>query len=420
MNEKEGIWIKYECGSNPKDVRGFGKYNTDIMNSVAYELNTCACYIYYTKDKDGNCTIPRLLISSELKSDFLEIKGAGERSDVEPDMLGALEEKLNELPHNENIDLKLRDAKILTDIENKDLNNIPLEKEEIIFLYELEHYIKGFGHYKDKRIWEIRLRRDTKQDIATLFNCKKENVATSISDFDDNNIIVYFDDIGLEYEGEKLPDTFKNLMVILGRANFKNLESAENLQSLTYVKSDLCLPKIRYSRGLEKLQQVGGLELDSMVEATGLCNLKSINGSARCQNLRSAVGLENLKFIANGAYFNSLTSAVGLNNLESIGYDSRHQDDGPFKVGADFDSLVSADGFESLKAIYICSNFENMIDATAFGKCLEEVWDYVNFRSLSSTKGLEKVNLVNYKSITNLADKIKSKDEDKCTKVYKA
>lgn len=354
MNEKEGIWIKYGCGSNSQDVRGYDENNMNIVH------------------------------------------------------------------YNEKIDLELHGAKMLTDIEQKNLKGIPLEKEEISFLYALELGIKGFGYYANKRIDEIRARRDIKQDIATLLNCKRENVATSISDFDDNNIIVYYGN--LEYHGERLLDTFKNLMVILGCASFDNIESAENLQSLTYVKGYLCLPKVKYSKGLENLQQVGGLECGSMIEATGFCNLISINGSAGLKKLRSAIGFENLKFIAGTADFRNLPSAIGFCNLESIGYKSRYQDDGPFKRGVRCDSLVSADGFDKLRVIYVCSNFKKMIDATAFGKCLEEVWDYVDFGSLSSTDGLENVNLVHRfnGSITNLADEIKNKGEDKYTKAYKA
>lgn len=139
MSEKEGIWIKYECGSDPKNIISYDGNNGDILCNVADYLEESDFYVYYTKDDDGNFTVPRLSIETNSnvhwKKDSTYVEGVGEDNNLEADMLDVLEEKLKEFPRNEYADLILHDAKMLTNIDEKDLKNIPLEKEEISFLY---------------------------------------------------------------------------------------------------------------------------------------------------------------------------------------------------------------------------------------------------------------------------------------------
>ena len=44
----------------------------------------------------------------------------------------------------------------MTEIENKTKINQPLTREDLIFLYEIDQPIEGFGYDKDPRIEEIR------------------------------------------------------------------------------------------------------------------------------------------------------------------------------------------------------------------------------------------------------------------------
>ena len=75
----------------------------------------------------------------------------------------------------------------LTKIDHKVKDNLDLTKEELAFLYEVNSKIEGFGYERDPRIEEIKEKRNQKKDYALIFDCKEENIGTSISDFDDEN-----------------------------------------------------------------------------------------------------------------------------------------------------------------------------------------------------------------------------------------
>ena len=127
-------------------------------------------YVYYTYDKDGNLVNPRLAIRMNGQYEICEVRGIDKNQDVELEMLDILERKLKKFLNNEGekYKKKVHDMKLLTEIENKTNNKEELTEEELIFLYELDSFIEGFGWYEDPRIEEIINKRDTKEDIRRI------------------------------------------------------------------------------------------------------------------------------------------------------------------------------------------------------------------------------------------------------------
>ena len=183
---------------------------------------------YYTKDNEGEYKEPRIAIRMDGKSNIGEVRGVGERQNLEGCMTPIAEEKLNEFPDKDKYLKKVNDMKLLTEIDNKVNKNIELTKEELRFLYEINSKIEGFGYDNDPRIKEIRDKRNNKKDLAFVFGCKEENIGTKLSDFESNDIICFYGDLTI-YVYEILTDIFKNLRYIIGNAYFNNLISARGV-----------------------------------------------------------------------------------------------------------------------------------------------------------------------------------------------
>ncbi len=342
-NDTDGLWVKYDQGSDYKPLwESLQGKNTGWCTAgeetAKTQLSNGDFYVYYTKDNEGEYKEPRIAIRMDGKSNIGEVRGVGERQNLEGCMTPIAEEKLNEFPDKDKYLKKVNDMKLLTEIDNKVNKNIELNKEDLRFLYEVDSKIEGFGYSKDPRINEIKDRRNNKKDLAFVFGCKEENIGTKLSDFESNDIICFYGD--LKFTGANLTDNFRNLQYIIGDAYFNNLISARGLEKLQNIGGDGNFRSLTNSEGLENLQNIDGdAEFYNLISAEGLGNLQSIGGSACFYKLSSAEGLERLQTIGVYAYFDSLTNAEGLKSLHSIGW---------FFV---CDNLTNIKGLENLETI---------------------------------------------------------------------
>ena len=379
-NDTEGIWVKYDQGSDYRPLwESLQGKNTGWCTAgektAKEQLSNGDFYVYYTKDKDGEYKEPRIAIRMDGKNKIGEVRGVGERQNLEGCMTSIAEKKLNEFPDKDKYLKKVNDMKLLTEIDNKVSNNIKLTKEELRFLYEINSKIEGFGYSKDPRINEIKDRRNNKKDLAFVFGCKEENIGTKLSDFESNEIICFCGD--LEYHDETLTDIFKNLQFISGDVWFEKLTSAEGLESLQSIGGDVWFAKLTSAEGLESLQSIGGdAWFNKLTSAEGLERLQTIGGEASFRKLTSAEGLESLQSIGGDGNFRSLTNSEGLESLQSIG------------GSAWFAKLTSAEGLERLKTIGGHAEFTNLTSAEGLEN-LQSIGGYGDFRSLTSAEGLE-------------------------------
>jgi len=101
-------------------------------------------------------------------------------------MIDVLEQKLEEFPDKEEYLKKDHDMKQLTEIDSKVKKGIVLNKEDLIFLYEIDNSIEGFGYKKDPRIKELLDQRNTEQDMLIVFDYAPEQIAHNKEEINEN------------------------------------------------------------------------------------------------------------------------------------------------------------------------------------------------------------------------------------------
>ena len=89
---------------------------------------------------------------------------------------------MKELPGAERYRKASADMKALTAIEKKTGHGEELTKEDLVFLYELEVPIEGFGYQRDPRIAELLNERNPKEDMPIVFECEKDQIARNASE----------------------------------------------------------------------------------------------------------------------------------------------------------------------------------------------------------------------------------------------
>jgi len=178
----EGKWVKYQQGADPTSLwaslqnkgtawctKGFGTAET--------QLNGGDFYVYYTNDKTGKPAIPRIAIRMQ-EDGIAEVRGvADNQQNLEGNMTEIAEAKMNELPGAQSYRRKSADMKRLTEIDNKAKQNQLLTKDDLIFLYEINSPIEGFGYQRDARIEEIISTRNLKEDAPIVFECEPNEIA---------------------------------------------------------------------------------------------------------------------------------------------------------------------------------------------------------------------------------------------------
>ena len=381
--EIKGVWIKYEQGDNYKalweSLQGKNTgWCTAGEETCKVQVQEGDFYVYYTYDKEGKPTNPRIAIRMDGKNIIGEIRGIDSNQNLEAEMLPILNEKLNEFSDKAKYLKKEHDMSLLTKIDKKVQNKEDLTKEELRFLYEIDNKIEGFGWQKDPRVKQIIGKRNIKKDFSIIFEVKEEEIGTSISDFDTKDLKVYIGEYHirecLKCDDEN-KDEFKNLIYVKN-VDFNSLISAKGLDNLQSIDGVTAFLSLTSAEGLENLQNIGGsVDFGSLISAKGLNNLQNIGGSANFDSLTSAKGLDNLQNIGGSADFCSLISAEGLENLQNIG------------GSADFSSLARAKGLKKLQNIGGSADFRSLISAKGLDN-LQNISESVNFCLLTSADGL--------------------------------
>ena len=269
-----GKWVKYDQGSDHmplvKSLKGYNTGWCTAGESIAREqLEIGDFYVYYTLDDNDEYKVPRIAIRMEEDS-IGEIRGIAENQNIEPDMEKVVEEKLKEFPDRELYYKKVNDMELLKVIYNKFQNNKELSKDDLIFLYELNNKIDGFGYANDPRINEILLPRNKKKDLAYILDCKEEQIILTDREFnDDENIIYYEGNINrpelVEANGIAFPKYIgKDLML-------KNAKKIVNVKFPSHIFKDFHLPFVKLIENSNLPEYVGG-----SMHMTDIENLKDL------------------------------------------------------------------------------------------------------------------------------------------------
>ena len=318
-NTTSGKWVKYEQGSDYNILRdslqGYytGWCTAAGENFAKSQLAVGDFYVYYSLDNNGEAKVPRIAIRMDGKNKIGEIRGISNKQNMEPEMMPILEEKLKEFPDRDKYLKKEHDMKLLTLIDKKVNNDIELTLSELKFLYEVDSKIEGFGYMKDPRIYEIKNKRNIKKDCALIFDVKKEEVALSQEEWEENpnKFKVLVSDLDLRRlinaDSLVLPQN------IGGSLNLSALTNAEGLVLPQSIGDSLWLDGLTSAEGLVLPQSVGGsLWLNKITSVEGLVLPQSVGGYLDIHNLDSAESLVLPQNIGGGLNLSGLASAEGL------------------------------------------------------------------------------------------------------------
>ena len=292
----DGIWKKYNKGSNQEilfnDINGNGTgwCTAGGIETARNHINGGDFHVYYTKDREGNYTKPRIAIRME-GNKIAEIRGISENQNIESNMEKVVDKKLEEFPDRDKYKKKVKDMEMLTYIYTKHQNKGELTKNDLRFLYEIDDEITGFGYRRDPRIEELLEGRNVRKDLALVFDCKEENISLTKEEALRGNIIYHYSNLFLSSlisaEGLKLPSK------IVGNLYLSGLRSAEGLKLPDKVGGLLLLSGLTSAEGLKLPDKIGrNLYLESLISAEGLKLPTEIGGNIYLTSLESLDGLD--------------------------------------------------------------------------------------------------------------------------------
>src|SRR3989338_8980770 len=207
----EGQWRTYPRGSDSKLlVESIAPYYTgwclrgESMAERYLARDKNELQVFYSLDKEGKPTVPRVVTVVNTNKQLTEVRGVAQEENLDPYIGTVVDAKLKEFPDGESYKKKSADMKMLTEIEQK--VNIKqkqeLTKNDLIFLYEINGTIEGFGYQKDPRIDELRQGRNAEEDMLVIFECTTDKITHVPSQINENT---------KAYVGQLEPGIFQKL-----------------------------------------------------------------------------------------------------------------------------------------------------------------------------------------------------------------
>jgi len=248
----EGKWIKYNKGSDHIPLVQSLKnkktgWCTAGESTAELQLSHGDFYVFYSNDSEGNPTIPRAAI--RMQGDKIgEVRGVAPNQNLDTEIGPVVERKLSEFHGSDLYKKKAHDMKELTLIYNKVQKKQELVREELIFLYQINSKIDGFGWRKDPRIKELLKKRDRIYDYSVIYNIPKELIVdnpqkvtemtrmyvgelstdtNNMHGFNDVFFVIHDDDVEYEYKplkssDYKILDHRKSPIIINTNLDFSN------------------------------------------------------------------------------------------------------------------------------------------------------------------------------------------------------
>ena len=202
----DGEWRKYNQNSDAVElvqtIRGKGTgWCTAGENTARTQLGAGDFYVFYSLDDDQKPTIPRIAIRME-GSKIAEVRGVAYKQNLDPYMGEVLAAKLEEFPDKAQYLKKESDMKRLTEVERKTKLKEALTRDELVFFYEINTPIEGFGYQRDPRLNEIQALRDMEQDMLIVLECTEGEIAHNEDEINRNT---------KAYVGKLTPGIFQKL-----------------------------------------------------------------------------------------------------------------------------------------------------------------------------------------------------------------
>ena len=185
-----GEWKKYDQGSDHlplvQSLQGHGTgWCTAGESTAKIQLDGGDFYVYYSLNEQNQPLIPRAAIRMQDNS-IAEVRGIASDQNLDPYITDVVKKKMQEFPDGEQYEKKAGDMKLLTTLENKTKLGQQLTKNDLLFLYEINRPIEGFGYQRDPRIKELRDKRDPKTDAPIVFECEPNQIAWNQAKVNEN------------------------------------------------------------------------------------------------------------------------------------------------------------------------------------------------------------------------------------------
>ncbi|MEI6810740.1 MAG: hypothetical protein WCK60_01665 [Candidatus Nomurabacteria bacterium] len=217
----KGQWICYTQG----DEQGAKKLYSSLQSkgtgwctagssTAETQIKNGDFHVFYTYDKEGNPTQPRLAIRMNGTETIGEVRGVLPHQEVEPLLQETLDAKLSTFgTEADKYKKKSQNMKHLTAIDKAVQEGKTLNQNDLRFLYEVDGEIEGFGYQRDPRIEEIQGKRNRQEDIQTICNCEPQCIAHDSTLINENTKVfcedtgkkITFVDFRLEANKKKIP-----------------------------------------------------------------------------------------------------------------------------------------------------------------------------------------------------------------------
>lgn len=233
LQEIKGKWVKYNQASDPtqlvKSLEGYPlEWCTADYDTAKAQLQGGDFYVFYSINNKGETVVPRLAIRMQDNEIGEDPRGIAPNQNLDPYISEVLEKKLEDFgEEGKKYKKKTQDMKRLTEIEKKVMDNQELTRDDLIFLYEVDSEIEGFGYQSDPRIMEIRALRDTKNDCVRIFNFPESQIINEFMDLKSDTKIY----IGREGQGINVEDSIKLYQLEQGKYD-KELKDAIALREI--------------------------------------------------------------------------------------------------------------------------------------------------------------------------------------------
>ncbi len=190
LKTTDGQWVKYNHNSDPeplvKSIRGKGTgWCTAGLTTAKRQLELGDFHVFYSNDQENNPAIPRIAIRMQ-ENKIAEVRGIARKQNIDPYIGDVLEKKLEEFPDKAEFLQKKQDMTHLTELKSKSSKGEAFNREDLIFLYEIDHKIQGFGYVADPRIKELRNGRNPKEDAPIVLECTPEEIAWNANEINQN------------------------------------------------------------------------------------------------------------------------------------------------------------------------------------------------------------------------------------------
>lgn len=190
LHNTAGQWVKYAQGSEPTElVQSIERHKTGWCTAgeevAKSQLSRGDFYVYYSQDESGASSIPRAAIRME-GDKIAEVRGIAPDQNLDPHIAPVVGAKMKEFPDGTAYEKKAGDMRLLTLIEQKTVAGKPLTKKDLLFLYEINAPIEGFGYDKDPRVVELRKERNPEEDMLVVFECDENQIARSVNQINES------------------------------------------------------------------------------------------------------------------------------------------------------------------------------------------------------------------------------------------